>query len=29
VAYKRKDDDVRRRIADELAADAQESGMGY
>jgi excisionase family DNA binding protein len=29
MAYKRKDDDVRRRIADELTTDAQESGMGY
>jgi excisionase family DNA binding protein len=29
MAYKRKDDDVRRRIADELTADAQELGMGY
>ena len=29
VAYKRKDDEARRRIADELTADAQELGMGY
>jgi excisionase family DNA binding protein len=29
VAYKRRDDEVRRRIADELTADAQELGMGY
>ena len=29
LAYKRKDDDARRRLADELAADAQELGMGY
>src|SRR5207249_11737040 len=29
MAYKRKDDAVRRRIADELTADAQELGMGY
>ena len=29
MAYKRKDDDARRRIADELTADAQELGMGY
>src|SRR5579883_1743780 len=27
--YKRKDDETRRRIADELTADAQELGMGY
>jgi excisionase family DNA binding protein len=29
LAYKRKDDEDRRRVADELAADAQELGMGY
>ncbi len=29
MAYKRKDDAARRRIADELTADAQELGMGY
>jgi excisionase family DNA binding protein len=29
LAYKRKDDETRRRIADELTADAQELGMGY
>jgi excisionase family DNA binding protein len=29
LAYKRKDDEQRSRIADELAADAQELGMGY
>jgi excisionase family DNA binding protein len=29
MAYKRKDDDTRRRIADELTADAQELGVGY
>jgi len=28
MAYKRKDDSARRRIADELTADAQELGMG-
>jgi excisionase family DNA binding protein len=29
LAYQRKDDEARRRIADELTADAQELGMGY
>jgi excisionase family DNA binding protein len=29
MTYKRKDDETRRRIADELTADAQELGMGY
>jgi hypothetical protein len=29
MAYKRQDDEARRRIADELTADAQELGMGY
>ena len=29
MAYKRKDDEARSRIADELTADAQELGMGY
>ena len=29
LAYKRRDDENRRRVADELAADAQELGMGY
>ncbi len=29
MAYKRKDDAARRRIADELTADAQELGIGY
>ena len=29
MAYKRKDDDARHRLADELTADAQELGMGY
>jgi excisionase family DNA binding protein len=29
LAYKQKDEDARRGIADELAADAQELGMGY
>jgi excisionase family DNA binding protein len=29
LAYKAKDDQFRRRIADELEADAQELGMGY
>jgi excisionase family DNA binding protein len=29
IPYKRKDDEVRRRLADELTADAQELGMGY
>jgi excisionase family DNA binding protein len=28
-AYQRKDDEDRRRVADELTADAQELGMGY
>jgi excisionase family DNA binding protein len=29
LAYQRHDDEARRRIADELTADAQELGMGY
>jgi excisionase family DNA binding protein len=29
MAYRHKDDAARRRIADELTADAQELGMGY
>jgi len=29
MAYKRQDDDARRRIADALTAEAQELGMGY
>jgi excisionase family DNA binding protein len=29
MAYKRKDDEARRRIADALTADAQELDMGY
>ena len=29
LAYRRKDDEDRRRVADELTADAQELGMGY
>jgi excisionase family DNA binding protein len=29
LAYKRKDDEDRRRVADELTADAQELVMGY
>jgi excisionase family DNA binding protein len=29
LAYQRKDDENRRRIADELTADAQELGVGY
>ncbi len=29
MAYKRKDDAARRRISDELTADAPELGMGY
>ncbi len=29
LAYRRKDDEARRRIADELTADAQELGLGY
>jgi hypothetical protein len=29
LSYKRKDDKRRRQIADELAADGQELGMGY
>jgi excisionase family DNA binding protein len=29
MAYKRKDDAARARIADQLAAEAQELGMGY
>jgi hypothetical protein len=29
MAYKRKDDEARRRIADELTADAQEPRLGY
>jgi len=29
MAYKRKDDETRSRIADELTADAQELGVGY
>ena len=29
IAYKRKDDEARRRVADALTADAQELGMGY
>jgi hypothetical protein len=29
LAYKRTDDEERRRVADELTADAQELGMGY
>jgi excisionase family DNA binding protein len=29
LAYQRKDDEERRRVADELTADAQESGLGY
>jgi excisionase family DNA binding protein len=29
MTYKGKDDDARRRIADELTANAQELGMGY
>jgi excisionase family DNA binding protein len=29
MAYKRKDDEARRRVADELTAEAQELGLGY
>jgi excisionase family DNA binding protein len=29
MAYKRKDDEARRRVADALTADAQDLGMGY
>jgi hypothetical protein len=29
LAYQRKDDEERRRLADELTEDAQEVGMGY
>ena len=29
LAYQRKDDEERRRVADDLTADAQELGMGY
>ncbi len=29
VSYKRRDDDARRKVLDELAADAQENGLGY
>lgn len=29
MAYKRKDDEARAKVLDELAADAQELGMGY
>ena len=29
LAYRREDDATRRRVADELTADAQELGMGY
>ena len=29
LAYQRKDDEDRRRVADELTADAQQLGMGY
>jgi len=29
LTYKREDDEVRRSVADELTADAQELGMGY
>ena len=29
LSYKRKDDERRRQIADELAADGQALGMGY
>jgi excisionase family DNA binding protein len=29
LAYQREDEEERRRVADELAADAQELGMGY
>src|SRR5262249_25117592 len=29
MAYQRKDDEARRRVADALTADAQELGMGY
>lgn len=29
MAFQRKDDEQRRRVADELTADAQELGMGY
>lgn len=29
IAYKRKDDEARAKILDELAAEAQELGLGY
>ena len=29
MAYNRRDDEARRRVADALTADAQELGMGY
>jgi hypothetical protein len=29
MAFKRKDDDARARILDQLTAEAQELGMGY
>lgn len=29
LAYKRRDDEERGRVADELTADAQELGIGY
>ena len=29
MAYKHKDDEARRQVADALTADAQDLGMGY
>lgn len=29
MAYKRKDDDARAKVLDQLTAEAQELGMGY
>ena len=29
MSYKRKDDDFRAKVMDQLTAEAQESGMGY
>jgi hypothetical protein len=29
MAYKRKDDEVRAKVLDQLTAEAQELGMGY
>lgn len=29
MAFKRKDDEARAKVLDQLTAEAQESGMGY